>query len=197
MSSHRETPRPRLWILLGGVLGFAALLVQALLRLTPLALEPVRAGMTALQGAIYVGWVGFNAYAEGYRGFQCNVAPRVVARGRWLASHPKPLLVLVAPLMCMGLVYASRKRLIVSWSVLSGIVVLVSLVRLLGQPWRGIIDGGVVIGLGWGLTALAAYLVIGLSGRAIDVALDLPAGAAGAAGSDGAPTAVGAATRRP
>jgi hypothetical protein len=40
---------------------------------------------------------------------------------------------------------------IVAWSVLIGIVVLVVSVRSLAQPWRGIVDAGVVVGLvlGW------------------------------------------------
>jgi hypothetical protein len=36
----------------------------------------------------------------------------------------------------------------------------VLLINLLGQPWRGIIDSGVVVGLSWGLASLlwAAWL---------------------------------------
>jgi hypothetical protein len=30
-------------------------------------------------------------------------------------------------------------------------------VRLLAQPWRGIIDGGVVVGLAWGLVSLVVF----------------------------------------
>jgi uncharacterized membrane protein YedE/YeeE len=30
-------------------------------------------------------------------------------------------------------------------------------VRLLSQPWRGIIDGGVVVGLAWGLVSLVIF----------------------------------------
>jgi hypothetical protein len=54
----------------------------------------------------------------------------------------------------MGYFYATRKRMIVSWAVTSGIVLLILAVRLLPQPWRGIVDLGVVAGLTWGLVAI-------------------------------------------
>ena len=43
-----------------------------------------------------------------------------------------------------------RRGLIVAWALVIGIVALVLLVRLAPQPWRGIIDAGVVLGLGIG-----------------------------------------------
>jgi hypothetical protein len=35
----------------------------------------------------------------------------------------------------------------------------------LPQPWRGIVDLGVVIGLAWGLVALGVFTVQAFSGR--------------------------------
>lgn len=158
-----------------GVLGFSALLVQALLRLTPVALEPVRDGsLTGVQIAIYALWVLFMAYSEGYRGFQKQFSPRMAVRAMHLSRHPRPLLVALAPVFCMGLIHATRKRLIVAWSLLIGIVLLVIGVRALSQPWRGIIDGGVVVGLGWGLLSVLWYFVRALFGHPPDVSPDLP-----------------------
>jgi hypothetical protein len=138
-----------------GVVGVLALLGQALYRLTPLAIEPVEAGM--LDGpkwALYIGWTIFNAYAEGYRGFQKSFSPRVVARAVHLARHPKPINVLFAPVYCMTLFDASRRRLIVARILVVSIMILVIIVKALPQPWRGIVDAGVVIGLAWGVLVI-------------------------------------------
>ena len=59
----------------------------------------------------------------------------------------------------MGLFHAPRRVLIVSRSMVVGIVLLVVTVRQLAQPWRGIIDAGVVVGLGLGLVSLG-YLFV-------------------------------------
>lgn len=158
-----------------GVLGFAAIVFRAVWSLTPVALAPIRAGtMTALQWALYIGWLAFMVYSEGYKGFQRKVAPRVAARAMYAARNPRPLLVILAPLFCMGLFHATRKRLIVSWCALTGIVLLVILVRQLDQPWRGIVDGGVVAGLGWGLVAMLWSFVRALQGHPMSVPADVP-----------------------
>lgn len=172
-----------------GVLGFAALLVKALWQLTPLALEPIREHtLSGLQVALYIGWVAFMAYSEGYKGFQRQMAPRVAARGMYAARNPRPALVLLAPLFCMGLIHATKKRLISSWVLLIGIIAAVLLVRLLDQPWRGIVDGGVVVGLGWGLTATLWYFIASLLGQVPDVPVDVPGEPADSqAGANGSP----------
>jgi hypothetical protein len=62
----------------------------------------------------------------------------------------------------MGLFHATRRRLFVSWGVLLGVTALIVLVRLLDQPWRGIVDAGVVVGLSWGTLSLLTVV-----GRAV------------------------------
>lgn len=143
-----------------GALGVVLVLVQAVSRLTPLALEPWRNGsMSGWQMALYVAWVVVNGYLEGYRGFQKRFCPRVVGRSLWLGGHPRPLHVLLAPLFSMALFHASRRQLAGSWGLVLGIAAIVIAVRLLPQPWRGIVDGGVVVGLGWGIAALLVQYV--------------------------------------
>jgi hypothetical protein len=57
----------------------------------------------------------------------------------------------------MGFFHATRRRLITSFALTAGIVALVLAVRVLPQPWRGIVDTGVVVGLAWGLLSLIAF----------------------------------------
>ena len=54
----------------------------------------------------------------------------------------------------MGLFRAPRRVLITSWVLLFAIMGVVVLVRQIAQPWRGIIDAGVVVGLGAGLLSM-------------------------------------------
>ena len=43
------------------------------------------------------------------------------------------------------------------------IIVLIIAVRWLDQPWRGIVDAGVVVGLSWGLIATGAFTLRALT----------------------------------
>lgn len=158
-----------------GILATTGLLISAIARLTPMALEPLHShDMNALQWGLYVGWAIFNGYVEGYRGFQKGYVPRVVARAFWLGEHPRPLFVLLAPFFCSGLFHATRKRLIISWCLLIGIIGIVQLVRLLDQPWRGIVDAGVVVGLAYGTAYLVVHFAAVLLGRPITVTPQVP-----------------------
>ena len=161
---------PGVW----GIVGVLLLLAQAIYRLAPLAFELVDRELDAIELTILVGWCVFNGYAEGHRGFHKAFSPRVVARAVHLSTHPRPVYVAIAPLYVMGLVYATRKRLIVSWVLTLGIVAIVAFVRQLAQPWRGIIDAGVVIGLAWGVLSICYFVGRALAGRAMPVPPDVP-----------------------
>lgn len=158
-----------------GLAGVFLLLMNAVVRLTPRALEPLRSGMTGWQWALYAASIIFNAYAEGYRAFQLQFAPRVVARALHLGRNPRPLHVALAPIYCMALFHATRRRLIASWCVLVGVVILVIVINRVDQPWRGILDAGVVVGLTWGMIAMAVYAVQAAAGRPPRTSPDLPA----------------------
>jgi hypothetical protein len=157
-----------------GVLGLLASLVEAIVRLTPHALEPLHQGMSPGASAGYVSFVLLNGYAEGYRGFQRAFAPRVAARARLLFHGPTLARTLLAPLFLMALVEASRRRLIANWVLVLVIVVLVLVLRRTPQPYRGIVDAGVVAGLVWGTLATLYFLVQALRGRAPAVDPELP-----------------------
>lgn len=159
-----------------GVFGFVLVLVQAIYRLTPLAIEPIvdeqldRWWLWALFSASIV----FNGFAEGYRGFQNNASPRIVARALYLAENPTPLRVALAPVFCVGLFHATRKRLIVSWCLYAGLIAVIIGVRQLAQPWRGIIDAGVVVGLTWGTISVLVYFAKAARGEPMPVPPDVP-----------------------
>jgi hypothetical protein len=151
-----------------GVLGVVALLAQALWRLTPRAWEAIAGGLTTTQWVVTVVWVVAMAHAEGYRGFHRRFSPRVVARAQYLAEHPTP------PLYCMSLFAASRRGMIVARGLVVGITVLVVLVRMLPQPWRGIVDAGVVVGLALGTLSILYYAGRAVAGYEPVVPPDLP-----------------------
>jgi hypothetical protein len=160
---------------LWGVLGVLALFARALLRLAPMAWQPIADGsMTALHIAVYVAWVSFNAYAEGYRAFQKSFCPRVIGRAHHLASNPKLLHALLAPLYCLSLFHANRRGLTLAWVMLAIVVTLVWLLSITPQPWRGIVDGGVVVALAWGAMALVVMGLETLMGAPPRAKLGLP-----------------------
>jgi hypothetical protein len=140
-----------------GLAGVVLLLGSAIYRLMPLAIDAFAYDWSWYHWFTFALLIFFMAYAEGYRAFQKGFSPRVAARARYLRDHPNALHAFLAPLFCMAYFHALKRRQIVSLSVTAGIIVLVVLVRLLPQPWRGIIDGSVVVGLVWGLVSLIVF----------------------------------------
>lgn len=140
-----------------GLAGVLLLIGSAVSRLTPIAINAFSFNWFWYHWVAFALIMVFMAYVEGYRAFQLAFSPRVAARARYLLTHKNLLHTLFAPLFCMAYFHAPLRRRITSISVTCGIIILVILVRLLEQPWRGIIDGGVVVGLAWGLVSLAVF----------------------------------------
>jgi hypothetical protein len=141
-----------------GLTGVLLLLGSAVYRLTPVAIEAFSYDF------LWYHWLAlflnlfFMSFAEGYRGFQKGFSPRVASRALYLKNHPRLLHALLGPIFCMGFFHASKKRRITSISVTFGIIILIILVRFLSQPWRGIVDAGVVVGIGWGFVSLVVFI---------------------------------------
>lgn len=150
-----------------GILGVVALVVRALVALTPIAMEPILAGQLGpWHWGVLCVWVVTNAYAEGVVGFHRKFSPRTVDRALYLGRHPSFGRVVLGPAFCLGLFQAAKRTKIVSWTLLVVIIALVRFMRSLAQPWRGIIDAGVVVGLAVGLSSLLWLFVRAvLSGR--------------------------------
>jgi hypothetical protein len=110
----------------------------------------------------------FMGIVEGYWAFQRQFSPRVAARARHLAAETTPVRTLLAPLFCMGFFGAPRRRQITSAVLAAAIVVLVVLVKRVAQPWRGIIDAGVVVALVWGVVALWIFTARAFSAQGLD-----------------------------
>jgi len=157
-----------------GISGASFLLGSCIYRLTPV----VRA--TFSQPLHWYHWLALlitiilMAYYEGYRGFQKGFSPRVAARARHLAQHPHPLHLLLGPLFCIGYFHTTRRRQTAVIGITTGIILLVLLVRLIDQPWRGIIDAGVIVGMLWGLASLLAFSYLAFTQADFDHSPELP-----------------------
>jgi len=174
-TADSSKPAARTAIAVWGTFGVVAILGQAIYRLTPLAIAPFAEHMVELEHmAVAAVWTATMLFMEGYNGFQRRFSPRVVARAFHLARNPRPLFVALAPLFCFGFFHATRRRMITAYAFLIGIVALVIAVHQLDQPWRGVVDTGVVAGLLWGEIAILVFFVRALSGRSLPVPPDVP-----------------------
>lgn len=153
------THRPlRTLAALWGVAGFTLLLTLAIQRLAMQALAAIDGGLGPLQWAILVAFALAMAYLEGYRGFQQRYAPRFARRIITIRDGSSALEAVLAPLFAMGFFRATRRELVTTYLLLLLVLAFVFLFRSLPQPWRGVLDAGVVIGLAWGVVASWAHV---------------------------------------
>ena len=99
------------------------------------------------------------AYYEGYKGFQKGFSPRVAARLRYLKDNANYKRLMLAPLFCLGYFDAERRRIIFVCCLTLVIFLIIQLVEYIPMPWRAILDLGVVVGLGWGLTSMIIFTI--------------------------------------
>ena len=146
------------WLgVLWGLGGVCFLLLFAIVRLSEIGLDSFDYQFAWYHWLVLLANAGFMAYSEGSLGFQKAYSPRLAARFRHLKNHPSFLHSLLAPLFGMGYFHTTRKRLVVSYVLTIVIIIFIFIVHQLPQPWRGITDIGVVIGLSWGLVSTLAY----------------------------------------
>ena len=174
MKTDSATPTSS-WIQWWAIFGVSFILAHAIWNLVPLAAEPfIRKDLNIFQWFFGGIWILFMGYTEGYRGFQKAFCPRVVSRAFTLTSASPKHHIILAPLYSMGYFYATRKRKTISWCITFAIVGIVLFVKLLEYPYRHIIDGGVVIGLSYGLGVLIIIFTRTLLGIPIKTDPDLP-----------------------
>lgn len=136
-----------------GIIGVLMLLGFAVWRLTPIAFESLQMPLNWKHWLVFVVNVFFMAYSEGYKGFQKSFSPRFAARAKHLLRNTTLLQLLLAPLFCMSYFHAPKRRVIATCILTAAIIIFILSFRLLPQPWKGLLDAGVVIGLVWGIIA--------------------------------------------
>ncbi len=162
-----------------GIIGLSWLFTSALIRLYPYTLKMHGTAEKPI-ALLWYHWVTlaitlvFMGYAEGYKGFQLRFSPRAAARALYLKRNPTIIRVLFAPLFCMGYFHATRKRKIVAYSLTTGIIGLIICVHHTVQPWHGIIDVGVLFGLGWGMVSVWVFAAKALFGKDYNVSPETP-----------------------
>ncbi len=159
-----------------GLAGVCALLFFAVYRLSGMTLNSFAHDLDWRHWTLLVVNTLFMAHAEGYRGFQKGYSPRVVARAQHLMANPVPFRVAVAPLFVMGYFATTRRRLISTYLLTIMIVSLILVFQQLTQPWRGMLDFGVVVGLTWGLVSIAFFAFRAFSGGSFTHSPELPDG---------------------
>lgn len=134
-----------------GIAGACTILAYAVLRMYGHVVEGFQQPLYAMHYIVLVPWLIFMLYSEGYKGFQKGYSPRVAARANYLREHSTWVRAIFAPIFCMGFFDSTKKRKIVIWCLLIGVTLLVILFQFIPQPWRGVLDLGVVVGLSWGI----------------------------------------------
>eukprot|EP00930_Biecheleria_cincta_P095980 TRINITY_DN87863_c0_g1_i1.p1 TRINITY_DN87863_c0_g1~~TRINITY_DN87863_c0_g1_i1.p1 ORF type:complete len:214 (-),score=20.73 TRINITY_DN87863_c0_g1_i1:36-620(-) len=163
----------QVWAIFTWVIMFAKCIVD----LTPGGFEPFqKQNLTSGQ------WAGYAAIAlsiwlcEGIGAFQRSFSPMVVRRGYELNASSRCYEIVLAPFFSAGLFAATPTRLLKSWLLMAILIPGLALtVPHLPYPWRGAVDAGVVLGLGWGTAVIAILGLRGLvTGQWPDRSAELP-----------------------
>mmetsp|Transcript_38774 Transcript_38774/g.76838 ORF Transcript_38774/g.76838 Transcript_38774/m.76838 type:complete len:302 (-) Transcript_38774:152-1057(-) len=159
-----EVPRSR-WASAWGAFGCSLYLSYGIRKVVPIVMDGLQVMDTGFHWSLLLMTLFFFAYFEGYKGFQKGFSPRVVSRAWVVAQRPSNSTAppfwhkVLAPWFCIGYFHGTQKRVITSWCVTAGIFLIVIGVKKLSQPWRAILDAGVMLGLSWGaISIILIYL---------------------------------------
>ena len=139
------------------IIGLMSLLLFACWRLFAYTVESFSMPLNWLHWVVFVGWAIFMAHEEGYKGFQLKFSPRFAARCKYLLTNATWLQTLLAPLFCMAYFHAPKKRVLATWALSLMIIGFILAFRYMPQPWKGLLDFGVVFGLLWGIVSTTYY----------------------------------------
>ena len=156
-------PGTRSWILAWAMVGILAPLAEAVFRLSFYAQEALSGPLGPLHWAFAITWTAAMTYGEGYRVFQRRFTPQAIVRAKEIARSGGWLEGLCAPLACMGLTHAPPQKLVRAWSLVGFIVAFILVIRQFPQPWRGLVDLGVVCALSYAFVTVPVALFRGRS----------------------------------
>jgi len=148
-----------------GAFGVCGYLGYGVAKVVPIVLDGLGSIEAPWQWGLLAFTLFFFAYVEGYRGFQKGFSPRVVSRA-WVVAEESANAPfwhkILAPAFCIGYFHGTLKRVLTSWGVTSVIFAVVVGVKQLANPYRAIIDAGVIVGLIWGIVSIIALFATSL-----------------------------------
>ncbi len=139
--------------------GLLLLLGYAIWRLSLYTFESLQMSLNWMHWIVFTGFMLFMAHSEGYKGFQKSFSPRFAARAKYLLQNSTFMQCFLAPLFCMGYFHAPKRRVITSIVLTIAIFVFILLFRYVPQPWKGLMDAGVVVGLIWGMISTILFCI--------------------------------------
>jgi hypothetical protein len=143
-----------------GIAGFLMLLGFVIFQLTTPAMEAFSHPLVWYHWPALAGVISFFLYIKGYRAFQRELSRRVVARALILRAKPDILKVLLAPLYCMGFFGAGLRRQLTMICLTLVMVGFILVFNRIDQPWRGIVDFGLVVSFAWGFIATVIHILV-------------------------------------
>ena len=146
-----------------GIAGILLLIGYAILRLSPVAADALSYPLAWYHWLLMLGNAAVAIYFKGHLAFQKGLAPRVAARARYLRQHTTLLRFLFAPFFSMGYFHITRRKQMVTILTTLAMVMLIMGIRLFDQPWRGLIDVGILMALSWGFLTILIYSIQALT----------------------------------
>jgi len=141
------------------IIGLLILLGFACWRLSAYTIESFSMPLNWMHWVVFIGFTIFMAHGEGYKGFQKKFSPRFAARAKYLLHNTTLLQLIFAPFFCMAYFHAPKRRVIATCALTAMIIVFIFTFRLIPQPWKGLLDFGVVFGLAWGMVSTIIYCI--------------------------------------
>ena len=157
-------------------IGLSGLLLYAIVRLSMVVADGGVGSWDWRHWAVAAANAVFMAWSEGYRGFQLKFSPRSAARVKWLLHHAAAVSTVLAPLFAMGYFNATRRRMAGVYGLTAFVVGAIIVVHSLPQPWRAVLDVGVIIGLAWGVASFLWSLKRTLAAAGFPVSPELARG---------------------
>ena len=138
------------------------MLLYAVYRLAQHTSTAFQSDLGLLEYAVLIINCGFMAYSEGYKGFHLSFAPRFAARVKYIQQQGSSLELLFSPFFCFGYFGTTRAKQVIAYALTLLLVLVIALMGYIPQPWRGIIDAGVVVGLSLGTASMVYWVFLEL-----------------------------------